>query len=144
MIVLDTNVLSELTKSNAEGAVVAWANSQTFGDLYTTAITEAEVLFGLALMPQGGRRDRLVRSFTALFSVLLGERVLPFDRRSARAYADLAAERRGQGGLASGSDVQIAAIARAHGARVIATRNTRHFAGCGVAVVDPWTAGVRG
>jgi predicted nucleic acid-binding protein len=140
VIVLDTDVLSELAKPAAEPVVIGWANAQPIEDLYTTAITEAEMLFGLACMPTGTRQDRLRRAVETAFSVLLGGRVLSFDRVAARAYADLAAERRRQGRAVHGADLQIAAIARARGARVIATRNTRDFAECGVALINPWQA----
>jgi len=139
VIVMDTNVLSELAKPSPYPSVIVWANTQSREELYTTAITEAEILYGLACMPRGRRYDDLIRSFQTVFSVLLVGRVLSFDRSSARTYAELAAERRRQGGLTHGADVQIAAIARAHKADAIATRNTRHFVGCGVPTVDPWT-----
>ena len=132
MIVIDTNVLSELAKPKAEPAVIAWANAQPIEDLYTTAITEFEMLYGLACMPAGRRQDSLRRAIETAFSALLAGRVLSFDRAAARAYADLAAEQRRQGRALHGADLQIAAIARARGASVIATRNTRDFEGCGV------------
>jgi toxin FitB len=138
LIVIDTNVLSELAKPAADLAVVAWANAQPIEDLYTTAVTEAEMLFGLACMPVGHRQERLRRAIETAFSALLVGRVLSFDRAAARAYADLAAERRRQGRAVHGADLRIAAIARARGARVIATRNTRDFEGCGMPVVNPW------
>ena len=140
MIVLDTNVLSELAKPAAEPVVIAWANAQPIEDLYTTAITEAEMLFGLACMPSGSRQDRLRRAVETAFSVLLAGHVLSFDRVSARAYADLAAERRRRGRAVAGADLQIAAIARAKGAQAIATRNTRNFAEYGVPLINPWQA----
>ena len=138
MIVIDTNVLSELAKPAAEPAVVTWANAQPVEDLYTTAITEAEMLFGLACLPAGRRHDNLRRAIETAFSVLLAGRVLSFDRPAARAYAELAVERRRQGRAANGPDLQIAAIARARGASAIATRNTYDFEGCGMALVNPW------
>jgi toxin FitB len=140
VIVIDTNVLSELAKPTADPAVIAWANAQPIEDLYTTAVTEAEMLFGLACMPVGRRQDGLRRAFETAFSALLAGRVLSFDRAAARAYADLAAERRRQGRPVQGADLQIAAIARVRGARVIATRNTRDFDECGVPLINPWQA----
>ena len=124
MIVIDTNVLSELARPEAEPAVIAWSNAQPIEDLYTTAITETEMLYGLACVPAGRRHDALRRAIETAFSALLAGRVLSFDRAAARAYADLAAERRREGRAFHGADLQIAAIARARGARVIATRNT--------------------
>lgn len=138
MIVLDTNVLSELAKPAAEPIVVAWANAQPVTDLYTTAINEAEILFGLSVMPPGRRRDALQRAVDTAFSVLLAGRVLPFDRLAARRYAELAGDRRRNGRPVGLADLQIAAIARARNATAIATRNTQDFADFGVPVVNPW------
>jgi len=141
VIVIDTNVLSELAKPAAEPTVVAWANAQPIEDLYTTATTEAEMLFGLACVPAGRRQDSLRRAIETAFSVLLAGRVLSFDRPAARAYAELAVERRRQGRAANGPDLQIAAIARSRGASAIATRNTRDFEGCGMPLINPWLVG---
>jgi hypothetical protein len=138
LIVLDTNVLSELAKPAAEPIVIAWANAQPVADLYTTAINEAEILFGLAIMPPDRRRDALQRAVDTAFSVLLAGRVLPFDRLAARRYAELAGDRRRNGRPVGLADLQIAAIARARNATAIATRNTQDFADCGVPVVNPW------
>lgn len=141
MIVIDTNVLSELARPEAAPAVIAWANAQPIEDLYTTAITESEMLYGVAFLPAGRRQDSLRRAIETAFAALLAGRVLAFDRAAARAYADLAADQRRQGRVTNGLDLQIAAIARARGASAIATRNTRDFAGCGVPLIDPWRAG---
>jgi toxin FitB len=121
--------------------VVAWANAQPAEDLDTTVITEAEILFGLACVPAGRRQDSLRRAVETAFSVLLAGRVLSFDRGAARAYAELAGQRRRQGQTANGPDLQIAAIAHSRGARAIATRNTRDFAGCGTPLINPWLMG---
>jgi hypothetical protein len=141
VIVIDTNVLSELARPQAEPAVIAWANSQPIEDLYTTAITESEMLYGLACVPAGNRQDSLRRAIDTAFAALLTGRVLSFDRAAARAYADLAAQQRRQGRVTNGPDLQIAAIARARGASAIATRNTSDFAGCGVPLINPWHTG---
>jgi toxin FitB len=138
VIIIDTNVLSELARPVVAPAVVAWANAQSLEDLYTTVITEAEMLFGLVCLPAGRRQDGLRRAIETDFSALLAGRVLSFDRAAARAYADLAAERRGQGRAADGPDLQIAAIARACGARAIATRDTHDFEDCGMSLINPW------
>jgi predicted nucleic acid-binding protein len=140
VIIIDTNVLSELAKPEVAPAVFAWANGQSLEDLYTTVITEAEMLFGLACLPAGRRQDGLRRAIETAFSALLAGRVLSFDRAAARAYADLAAERRRQGRAVNGPDLQIAAIARACGASAIATRNTSDFEGCGMSLINPWRA----
>jgi predicted nucleic acid-binding protein len=140
VIVVDTNVLSELTRWEAEPAVIAWSNAQPIEELYTTAITESEMLYGLACVPAGRRHDALRRAIETAFSALLAGRVLSFDRAAVRAYAELAVERRREGRAFHGADLQIAAIARARGARVIATRNTRDFEGCGITLINPWHA----
>lgn len=139
VILLDTNVLSELAKPQPNPAVLTWADDQNPTELYTTSINEAEMLFGMALMPAGRRRDELARGVAAIFTSLLAGRVLPFDRIVAAEYAGWAAERRIAGRQVAFPDLQIAAIAIARGATAIATRNTKDFNGCGVPLIDPWT-----
>ncbi len=141
MIVLDTNVLSELTHASPTPAVMAWARAQNAAAIFTTAVCEAELLFDVAALAEGRRRTALARAVVAILGTVLGGRVLPFDRSAARIYGELAAESRRLGRPVGVADLQIAAIARARNAEAIATRNTRHFAGCGVAIVDPWLAG---
>ncbi len=141
MILLDTNVISELAYAQAATAVVAWADEQRTEELYAAAITEAELLYGLALLPAGRRKDALTRAVETAFASLLAGRVLPFDRAAARAYADLAAAHRRIGRPGKMADLQIAAVAVAHGARLLATRDMAHFAGCGVPLVNPWEHG---
>ncbi len=138
MIVLDTNVISELTKPGPNPVVMAWAEGQPVETLYGTSIGEAELLYGIELLPHGRRREALHGALRTLFQNLLVGRVLPFDRLAAIAYAEWAADRRQAGKPVATADLQIAAIARARGATAIATRNTRDFAGCGVPLIDPW------
>lgn len=137
MIILDTNVLSEAWRASPSAAVMAWMRAQPATTLYTTTITEAELLYGIALLPEGRRR----RSLEALAEFVLTEelagRILPFDRAAAREYADIASTRRRSGRPIPEADAQIAAIARSRGAAV-ATRNAEDFAGCQIAVIDPW------
>jgi predicted nucleic acid-binding protein len=140
VIVIDTNVISELVKPRAEPSVVAWMDAQPADLLYTTAVTEAEILFGLAIMPAGRRQAILERAIEAMFSGLFAGRVLPFDRAAARCYATLATNSRRNGTPVAVADLQIAAIAVARSASAVATRNTRDFAGCGMSVIDPWEA----
>lgn len=141
MIVLDTNVLSELMRPTPAPAVLAWARAQDAAAIFTTAVCEAELLFGVAAMAEGRRRMALARAVEAILGTILGGRVLPFDRAAAKLYGVLAAESRRSGRPVGMADLQIAAIARARNAGAIATRNTQHFAGCGLAIVDPWSAG---
>ena len=138
MIVLDTNVLSELMRPDPDATVVAWFVRQRRAELCTTAISEAELAYGLALMPKGRRRDRLAQAVARLLGEGLGGRVLAFDRGAAAAYGEIAAARRTAGRPIATADGQIAAIARARGAVLLATRDAEGFRDCGVAIVDPW------
>lgn len=138
IILLDTNVLSELIRPKPAAHVVAWAQCHAMTDLFITTITEAEIFYGLALLPEGKRRSGLTASAERLFNEGLSGRVLPFDRAAARAYAEIAAACRKAGRPAGNADVQIAAIAKAQGAAWIATRNVRDFEFCGVPVLNPW------
>jgi predicted nucleic acid-binding protein len=138
MIVLDTNVLSELTRSVPAPAVVQWARAQDQATIFTTAICEAELLYGLAVMPAGQRRAQLARAIQVMLNTVLVGRVLPFDRAAARLFGELGADNRQSGRTVGMADLQIAAIARARNADLIATRNVSHFAQSGVPLVDPW------
>ncbi len=138
MIIIDTNVISELTKPEPNPAVIVWADSQPTELFYATAIGEAEILYGLTLLPAGRRRQALHRAVKTVFATLLAGRVLPFDSAAAAAYAEWGANRRQAGRPVGMADLQIAAIAKARGAAAIATRNIRDFAGCGIQLIDPW------
>ena len=139
MIVLDTNVLSELMRPKPSARVAAWINRQPPPDLFTTSITEAEIFYGIELLAKGKRRDALLASAEGMFTEDLAGRVLPFDGDAAHHFAKIAAHRRAIGKPISHADAQIAAIARAHGAK-LATGNGPDFADCGVTVIDPWRA----
>jgi hypothetical protein len=138
MIVLDTNVISELMRTIPAAAVVRWVNGRPATSLYLTSITQAEILHGIQLLPRGKRRDAIATAAAAVFEHDFAGRVLPFGSDAAVAYAGIAAERRRAGRPISGFDAQIAAIALAHDAD-LATRNVDDFDGCGVNVIDPWT-----
>jgi predicted nucleic acid-binding protein len=140
MIVLDTNVLSELAKPDPDGSVLAWLARQRRADLCTTAISEAELAYGLALLPKGRRRDALAQAVGRLLGEGLGGRVLAFDRSAAAAFGEIAAVRRAAGRPVATADGQIAAIARARGASLLATRDVGGFQDSGVSVIDPWRA----
>ncbi|HTB95361.1 MAG TPA: type II toxin-antitoxin system VapC family toxin [Terracidiphilus sp.] len=137
MIVLDTNVVSELMKPSPSPAVVAWMSSQSADEIFTTSITIAEVLYGLELLPRGKRRDQLSQQAEAMFSEDFPHGILPFDEAAARLFALIAATRRTRGRPISSQDAQIASIVRANGA-TLATRNTDDFEGCGLRVINPW------
>ena len=138
MIILDTNVVSEPMRPEPDARVLAWLAGQDAGALFITAVTEAELRTGLAIMPEGRRREALAAALEAVLAEDFAGRVLPFEGGpAARAYAAIQAERRGTGSPISMADAMIAAIARARGAQV-ATRNVDDFAGTGVEVVNPW------
>jgi toxin FitB len=115
VIVLDTTVISELARPQADPAVVAWADSQKLTLLYATATSEAEMLYGVALLPAGRRQADLHRAISTVFSILLSGRVLPLDRAAAEEFADWAANHRRAGRPVAMADLQIAAIARTRG-----------------------------
>ena len=137
MIRLDTNVLAELARPAPSSAVLAWIAARNRSDLARTTITEAELRFGVALLPDGARRVALTAAVERLLVEGLGGRILPFDRLAVQAYAGIAAARRAAGRPVGTADGQIAAIARASGAS-LATCNGADFIDCGVAVIDPW------
>lgn len=137
MIVLDTNVLSELLAPTPAPAVVAWLAAQPAAAVFTTTVTEAEILYGLALLPGGRRRQALEAAVRPIFAEDLAGRVLAFDRDAAQSYAVIAAQRRAIGRPISQFDAQIAAIAVSRGAS-IATRNIADFADTGAVIVNPW------
>ena len=139
MIVLDTNVLSELMRPKPDGRVVEWIAQQPAGNLFTTAITEAEISYGIELLSKGKRRDALLVAAEGMFAEDFAGRVLPFESEAARHFATIAASRRALGRPISHADAQIAAIARSHGAE-LATGNGPDFADCGITVIDPWKA----
>jgi predicted nucleic acid-binding protein len=142
MIILDTNVLSELLRPEPAKQVERWLSAQDGAKVYFTTVGEAELRHGVAILPAGKRRNALTIAIEGLLEEDFRDRVLPFDRAAARAYATIAAARRAAGHPISQFDCQIAAIARAHEATV-ATRNTSDYEGCGVELVDPWTYGAR-
>ncbi len=137
MTILDTNVVSENMKPLPSSVVEAWISGQIREELFTTAITVAEVLYGLELLPKGKRRDALLREADATFREDFAGHVLAFDESAARVFALISAARRTHGHPISTQDAQIAAIARIRGA-TLATRNTGDFEGCGVKLVNPW------
>jgi predicted nucleic acid-binding protein len=137
LLLLDTNVVSELMRPFPADAVIAWFAGCDPARLHLSTVSEAELRAGAAFLPPGRRREALIAAIDAMVAVDFRGRMLDFDGAAARAYADVAAERRTGGRPIATADCQIAAIARSRGAAV-ATRNVGDFAGCGVAVVDPW------
>jgi predicted nucleic acid-binding protein len=137
MIVLDTNVLLELLRPAPAPQVEAWLSAQDGATIFFTTVGEAELRHGVANLPAGRRRNALSAAIEGILEEDFRDRILPFDRAAARAYAAIAAERRAAGRPISQFDCQIAAIVRANGAAV-ATRNVGDFEGCGIEVIDPW------
>jgi predicted nucleic acid-binding protein len=140
MILLDTNVLSEVWKPQPHPGVLAWLDDQVVDTLYLSAITVAELSLGVATMPEGRRRGVLTERLDHDILPMFADRVLPFDLDAARAYASLMARARVAGASISNSDGFIAAIAAARG-YAVATRDVVPFATAGVAVINPWVTG---
>ena len=139
MYVIDTNVASELMRPSPSPAVAAWIAGRDAEELYLTAVSEAELLYGVAIVPAGRRRNQLEAAMLRWLDTGFAERILPFDSAAARAYAEIAAGRRSAGRPIAPADCQIAAIARSRGMTVV-TRNVRDFGDIDIEVVDPWTA----
>ncbi|MDO9356618.1 MAG: type II toxin-antitoxin system VapC family toxin [Solirubrobacteraceae bacterium] len=136
MIVVDSNVLSELMRPEPSPAVEAWALAQRPELMFTTAITVAEVMYGIARLPEGRRKQQLHGVATEIF-MAFSDRVLSFDESAAQRYAVLVAEREAAGTPGSAFDAQIAAICLDHVAP-LATHNVKDFEGCGLTLIDPW------
>jgi predicted nucleic acid-binding protein len=137
MVIIDTNVISELLAPKPSASVVEWIVAQPAASVFTTAITKAEILRGIRFLPEGKRRRDLEVGIRPIFTIEFEGRVLPFDSEAADAYADLTAARRRLGRPISQSDAQIAAIALSRGA-AIATRNADDFTEIELTVINPW------
>jgi toxin FitB len=137
MFVLDTNILSAIMSATPAPEVAAWIAGQPEDALFTTTICQAEILSGLAVMPEGRRRIALETATQAIFTDDFGGRVLPFDTAAAAAYAEMFARRRKTGRATVPLDLMIAAVAHANGAGVV-TRDIGGFEDCGVPLIDPW------
>jgi toxin FitB len=137
MIILDTNVLSELMRPKPSPMVVTWVKKQAVTELFTTSITEAEIFYGIELLTKGRRREGLLAAAEAMFAEDLASHVFGFESEAARAFSIIAAHRRVLGRPISHADAQIAAIAKVRGAK-LATRDVADFDDCGIDVVDPW------
>lgn len=139
MIILDTNVISEAFRPVPDQRVGEWLSAQPKDRVFTTAISKAELLTGLALLPDGERKRALADAIAAFFAEHLETPVLAFDEPAALQYARIFSQRRSKGRPISEMDCQIAAIALT-GGYAVATRNDMDFAGCGIAVINPWTS----
>ncbi len=137
MILLDTNVISELVRPAPDPAVLAYVRALAPEIAFTAAVCEAEISYGLARLPVGKRREDLATRIATLFASGFHNQVLAFDSLCARHYGAIRSAREAAGRPITVEDAMVAAIARAHGATV-ATRNVDDFQGCGADVVDPW------
>lgn len=137
MIVLDTNVLSELIRPAPKPSVVEWLREQKRSSLFTTTISRGEMLLGVMLLADGQRKRRLHDEVSAIFVEDMADRILPYDSDAADAFVAITAARRASGRPIGQSDAMIAGIVRSRGAR-LATRNVRDFEGCGIVLIDPW------
>ncbi len=137
MIVLDTNVISELMRPEPNPAVVTWVSAQPASSLYTTSINRAEILYGVAALPAGRRRETFAAVVAAIFAEEFAGRVLPFDGEAPEHYARIVTTRRAAGTPIESFDALIAAVTAAAGFR-IATRDVGGFTGCGLDILNPW------
>ena len=137
MIVLDTNVISEVFKPTPAAGVLHWLQQQDDAEMFTTAVTRGELMYGLNVMADGKRREMLVSGLEGIFAQRFAGRVLPYDEPAADAYAEILAQRRRIGRPTGAADAMIAGIVHSHGA-ALATRNLRDFEGCGLTLINPW------
>jgi predicted nucleic acid-binding protein len=137
MIVLDTNIISEMMKSAPAPNVAAWIDQQLITQLYVTTITIAEIRYGLCVLPKGSRRDSLKKAFERVIEAAFQGRVLSFDEPAAHFYGEIMGVRKELGRPLSIPDGQIASVARAQDA-ALATRNTRDFKDCGLELINPF------
>jgi len=139
MIILDTNVVSEMIRPTPSEQVLQWISSQPALLLYTTAITQAEMLYGMEILTKGKKKKALEAALTGMFAEDFRNRVLAFDPDCAKHFAEIASTRKDQGRPIAQFDAQIAAIAKNRKA-MLATRNMADFADCGIKLVDPWNS----
>lgn len=138
MILLDTNVISELMRPMPDPRVIGWLDAQPDAEVWISAVTVAEIRLGIALLPEGRRRSLLLELAEKMFQEEFGDQCLPFDCEAGREYASIIAERNLQGRPSSVEDAQIAAVALSSGL-ILATRNTKDFSGiAGLELINPW------
>ena len=137
MIVLDTNVLSEIMRAKPDPVVLDWLDAQQPDDLWLNSVVAAELLFGVARLPEGARKQQLALAVSAMLEQDFAAQILSFDLSAASVYAVMLAERERIGASMAIADAQIAAICLSRDA-TLATRNTRHFEGVGLSLMNPW------
>ena len=137
MILLDTNVISELMRPNPSTKVVSWLDQRRPWEMAISSITIAEISYGLAIMPLGNRKQSLESIFRLVVDTRFKNRILSFDENAAQVYGILMAQRKLSGSPASIPDAQIASIAKVNGTS-LATRNTRDFNDFGIELINPY------
>ena len=137
MIVLDTNIVSELMREQPSPSVAEWIQSFDPNQFTITSITIAEIMRGLARMPEGKRRRKLKQSFDGFIHDAFSSKILAFDEQAAFLYGEISASREKKGLSVDPVDLMITAIAKYHNA-TIATRNVRDFEACGIKLINPW------
>jgi predicted nucleic acid-binding protein len=139
MIILDTNVISEIFRPVPDPTVAGWLRDQPLSEVFVTSVNKAELLTGLALMADGKRKQALANAIERFFQEGLLTRVLGFEEAAAVQYARIFSQRRKSGRPMSEMDCEIAAIALTYG-YALATRNVDDFANCGIGIINPWNA----
>jgi predicted nucleic acid-binding protein len=139
MMILDTNILSEILRPAPDGRVIDWLEAQSRSALFTTTITRGELLYGVRRLPDGQRKTALLDAVLSIFAMDLAGQVLGFDSDAADSYAEIAATRKTAGQPISQFDAMIAAIAQSRGASLV-TRNTRDFVNIGIPIINPWNS----
>ena len=137
MIILDTNVISELMREEPDASVAGWIKQRPLSDLAVSVIAIAEILRGLERLPKGKRRQKLEKNFREFIAKGFKGRLFSFDEQAAYLYGKLAVCREKTGLTVDPVDLMIASIAQCHSAS-IATRNTKDFEGCGISLINPW------
>jgi hypothetical protein len=137
MMVLDTNVVSELMRASPAPKVLAWIDRQNSDTLYLTSTIAAELLHGVARLPTGLRKRNMSQELGLFLEQDFANRILPFDLSSAHSYAELLSTREAVGRPIDALDAQIAAVCIQHGATLV-TRNQKHFVDLGLELIDPW------
>jgi len=138
VIVLDTNVISEIMREHPAAKVLHWLRSVPSSQVYTTIMCKAEVLFGIALLPDGRRKRQLSHVAEKIFAEVFSERVLAFDDRAAEEFASVYAMRERAGSRMQIMDGLIAGIVRANNF-ALATRDVQDYSNCGIEIIDPWS-----
>ena len=137
MILLDTNVVSEMMRATPEPAVLRWMNGHPSSLVHLSTVSIAEITYGIRILPEGRRRHDLQHRFDRFVTTAFSERLIDFDREAALQYGEIMASRREIGRPMNVVDGQIAAVARSRGC-ALATRNTTDFEDCDLELIDPW------